>query len=163
MELGHFNSGDVKGTLPEGVRYHSVPNDVRRHRLISISYISLLSCHGRRLTSPPQPSFWMVVGRPDQLTAGEKPTSKDQFRRGSGCLPDSQLLLQQCGRTADTDRRQNPGCHIDFSLGSCQTRRRSHASLKHQVRDGISTQSLLAHVCPARCGVVVACPEPGTL
>lgn len=42
----HFNSGDVKGTIPDAVRYHFVSNDVRRHRLISISYISLLPCHG---------------------------------------------------------------------------------------------------------------------
>jgi hypothetical protein len=50
------NSGNVffrhvrhcrKGTIPDAVRHHSVPNDIRRHRLISISYISLLPCHGR--------------------------------------------------------------------------------------------------------------------
>ena len=42
----HFNSGDIKGTITNAVRCHFVPNDVRRHRLISISYISLLPCHG---------------------------------------------------------------------------------------------------------------------
>jgi hypothetical protein len=40
------NSGDVKGTIPDSVRHHFVPNDVRRHRVISTSYISLLPCHG---------------------------------------------------------------------------------------------------------------------
>jgi len=45
--LDQFNSGDVKGTIPEAVRYRFVPNDVRRHRLISISYVSLSPCHGR--------------------------------------------------------------------------------------------------------------------
>jgi hypothetical protein len=40
------DSGDVKGTIPNAVRYHFVPNDVRRHRLISVSYTSLLPCHG---------------------------------------------------------------------------------------------------------------------
>jgi len=43
-----LNSGDVKGTITDAVRYLFVPNDVRRHRLISISYMSLLPCHGRR-------------------------------------------------------------------------------------------------------------------
>jgi hypothetical protein len=47
IDFRRFNSGDVKGTIPDAVRYHFVPNDVRRHRLISISYISLLPCHGR--------------------------------------------------------------------------------------------------------------------
>jgi hypothetical protein len=40
-------SGDVKGTITDALRYHSAPNDIRRHRLISISYVSLLPCHGR--------------------------------------------------------------------------------------------------------------------
>src|SRR4030095_16013388 len=42
-----LNSGDVKGTITNALRYHFVPNDVRRHRLISISYVSLLPSHGR--------------------------------------------------------------------------------------------------------------------
>jgi hypothetical protein len=56
IEREHFNSGEVKGTITGTVRYHFVSNDVvsndvvsndvRRHRLISISYISLLPCHG---------------------------------------------------------------------------------------------------------------------
>jgi len=41
-----FNSGDVKGTITDTARYHFASNDVRRHRLISVSYISLLPCHG---------------------------------------------------------------------------------------------------------------------
>lgn len=38
--------GDVKGTIRSVVRYLPVSISVRRHRLISISYISLLPCHG---------------------------------------------------------------------------------------------------------------------
>ena len=39
-------SGDVKGTIGSDVKYLMVSRDVRRHRLISISYISLLPFHG---------------------------------------------------------------------------------------------------------------------
>jgi hypothetical protein len=42
-----IKSGDVKGTTRSDLRYFMVSRDVRRHRLISISYISLLPCHGR--------------------------------------------------------------------------------------------------------------------
>jgi hypothetical protein len=42
------SSGDVKGTIRRVVRFHFTSNDVRRHRLISMSYISLLSCHRNR-------------------------------------------------------------------------------------------------------------------
>jgi hypothetical protein len=45
-EFGSFKSGDVKGTIRSDMRLRLVSNDVRRHRLISISYISLLPCHG---------------------------------------------------------------------------------------------------------------------
>ena len=45
--FGRRNSGYVKGTITNVVRYHFVPTDVRRHRLISISYMSLLPCHSR--------------------------------------------------------------------------------------------------------------------
>ena len=38
-------SGDVKGTITDAVRYRFVSNDIRRHRVISISYTSLLPCH----------------------------------------------------------------------------------------------------------------------
>ena len=41
-----LKSGDVKGTIRSAVPLLLVSNDVRRHRLISISYISLLPCHG---------------------------------------------------------------------------------------------------------------------
>jgi hypothetical protein len=40
-------SGDVKGTIRGVVRCPKVSNNVRRHRLISISYTSLIPCHGR--------------------------------------------------------------------------------------------------------------------
>ena len=43
----HKKSGDVKGTIGSDIRYFLVPNDVRRHRVISISYMLLLPCHGR--------------------------------------------------------------------------------------------------------------------
>ena len=53
-----LNSGDVKGTITDAVRYHFVPNDVRRHRLISISYMSLLPCHRNfQHTINPYPLF----------------------------------------------------------------------------------------------------------
>jgi hypothetical protein len=38
-------SGDVKGTIRSDAPFLFASNDVRRHRLISISYISLLPCH----------------------------------------------------------------------------------------------------------------------
>ena len=41
-----LKSGDVKGTIRSAVPLLLVSNDIRRHRLISISYISLLPCHG---------------------------------------------------------------------------------------------------------------------
>jgi hypothetical protein len=40
-------SGYNKGTIRSDVRYLVVSKDVRRHRLISISYISLGRCYGR--------------------------------------------------------------------------------------------------------------------
>jgi len=40
-------SGYDKGTIRDDARYRSVSTDVRRHRLISVSYISLLPCHGK--------------------------------------------------------------------------------------------------------------------
>src|SRR6266849_6269355 len=59
------NSGDVKGTIRNVLQHHFVPTDVRRHRLISISYISLLPCHGSgRIVRPSDPiisfSSWRV-------------------------------------------------------------------------------------------------------
>src|SRR5580693_7194992 len=45
-EFELFKSGDVKGTIRRDIRLPRISNDVRRHRLISISYISLLPCHG---------------------------------------------------------------------------------------------------------------------
>ena len=45
-EFRRFKSGDVKGTIRSDMRLRLVSNDVRRHRLISISYISLFPCHG---------------------------------------------------------------------------------------------------------------------
>src|SRR5437899_1674429 len=44
-EFGNFKSGYVKGTIRSDERLLVVSNEVRRHRLISISYISLLPCH----------------------------------------------------------------------------------------------------------------------
>jgi hypothetical protein len=41
-----MKSGDVKGTISGHVRLLLVSNRVRRHRLISISYISQILCHG---------------------------------------------------------------------------------------------------------------------
>ena len=36
--------------ITDTIPYHVVPNDVHRHRLISISYIALLPCHGSGVT-----------------------------------------------------------------------------------------------------------------
>jgi hypothetical protein len=47
VEQGLRKSGDVKGAIRGDVRHLPTPIDVRRHRLISISYISLLPCQGR--------------------------------------------------------------------------------------------------------------------
>jgi hypothetical protein len=44
--LGASRFGDVKGTIRSDMRLRFVSNDFRRHRVISISYISLLPCHG---------------------------------------------------------------------------------------------------------------------
>ena len=40
-------SGYNKGTIRSDIRYLVVSKDVRRHRLISIVYITTLPCHGR--------------------------------------------------------------------------------------------------------------------
>ena len=40
-------SGYNKGTIRSDLRYLVVSTDVRRHRLISIDYITVLPCHGR--------------------------------------------------------------------------------------------------------------------
>jgi len=40
-------SGYNKGTIRSDIRYLVVSKDARRHRLISISYISHGPCHGR--------------------------------------------------------------------------------------------------------------------
>src|SRR5438876_4853580 len=45
--VGKARSGYNKGTIRVDPRYLVVSKDVRRHRLISISYITTLSCHGR--------------------------------------------------------------------------------------------------------------------
>jgi len=41
-----MKSGDVKGTIRSEVWLSFVSNEVRRHRLISLSYISQILCHG---------------------------------------------------------------------------------------------------------------------
>ena len=56
-EFELFKSRDVKGTIRSDMRLRFVSNDVRRHRLISISYISLLPCHGIIR------NFWESTGR----------------------------------------------------------------------------------------------------
>jgi len=42
IEFGGFNSGDAKGAIRSDVRLRFVSNDVRRRRLISVSYIASL-------------------------------------------------------------------------------------------------------------------------
>ena len=46
-EFELFKSRDVKGTIRRDMRLGFESNDVRRHHLISISYISSLPCHSR--------------------------------------------------------------------------------------------------------------------
>ena len=74
----HFNSGDVKGTITGTVRYHFVSNDVRRHRLISISYISLLPWVGpnrEHLTRPDsQATFFVFRGTGQELSESRTQT-----------------------------------------------------------------------------------------
>jgi hypothetical protein len=43
--LGALVLGYVKGAITDAVRRHFIPNDVRRHRLISVNCISLLPYH----------------------------------------------------------------------------------------------------------------------
>src|SRR5882762_9570396 len=45
--VGKARSGYNKGTIRGDLRYLVVSKDVRRHRLISIDYITALPCHGR--------------------------------------------------------------------------------------------------------------------
>jgi len=52
-EFASFKSGDVKGTIRRDMRLPFVSNDVRRHRLISISYISLLPVTAEAAGSSP--------------------------------------------------------------------------------------------------------------
>ena len=44
LKSEQFDSGDDKGTIRSAVRLPRVSDDVRRYRLMSISYISLLPC-----------------------------------------------------------------------------------------------------------------------
>jgi len=46
-------------------------------------------------------------------------------RRGSRILPDCRLLFPNVPDPLTPIKRQNQGCHIDFSPESCQTSRRS--------------------------------------
>ena len=47
FEIRNIKSGDNKGTIRGDKLYLVVSTDVRRHRLISISYINPWRCHGR--------------------------------------------------------------------------------------------------------------------
>jgi hypothetical protein len=68
-EFVRFKSGDVKGTIRSDMRHRFVSNDVRRHRLISISYISLLPRHGSILfTDLLDPSVCIASWKASLLT-----------------------------------------------------------------------------------------------
>jgi len=47
LARGQAQSGYNKGTIRSDIRYLVASKDVRRHRLISIVYITTLPCHGR--------------------------------------------------------------------------------------------------------------------
>ena len=51
-----MKSGDVKGTIRSDVWLPFVSNEVRRHRLISISYISQILCHGTAKGNEKEPA-----------------------------------------------------------------------------------------------------------
>ena len=70
------NFGDVKGTIRSVVRHPAVSIDVRRHRLISISYTLLLPCHGRgRGFESRRPRH--ILKHLEQLCNSWQDTSKD--------------------------------------------------------------------------------------
>jgi hypothetical protein len=105
LKLEHFNSGDVKGTIPEAVRYHFVSNDVRRHRLISISYISLLPCHGRgREFESRRPRHSFQKSCPDFSETKEGVTCPDFRSRDDTRLPKD-------GKLGKRDRTRFPLSH----------------------------------------------------
>src|SRR6266478_7336789 len=68
--VGKARSGYNKGTIRGDLRYLVVSKDVRRHRLISISYISQWRCHcsGLDLTFPPT-GLPDSKGRPHLISA----------------------------------------------------------------------------------------------
>jgi hypothetical protein len=46
-KFGNSAKSGYKGTIRSDIRYLVLSKDVRRHRLISIDYITTLRCHGR--------------------------------------------------------------------------------------------------------------------
>jgi len=73
-------SGYNKGTIRSDIRYLVVSKDVRRHRLISIDYITTLRCHGRgrefesrrpRHSFQSSPNFTEPIVSPLDLCSGQ--------------------------------------------------------------------------------------------
>src|SRR5207249_4309008 len=63
LKCNSAKSGYNKGTIRSDIRYHVVSKDVRRHRLISISYITTLPCHGRgREFESRRPRHFLLIG-----------------------------------------------------------------------------------------------------
>ena len=65
LARGQAQSGYNKGTIRSDIRYLVASKDVRRHRLISIVYITTLPCHGRGRefeSRPPPPFFPKQLG-----------------------------------------------------------------------------------------------------
>jgi hypothetical protein len=64
-EFVRFKSGDVKGTIRCDTRLLFVSNEIRRHRLISINYISVALSRQAAGSSPVIPAILFKHAHPD--------------------------------------------------------------------------------------------------
>src|ERR1700674_1988467 len=89
-------SGYNKGTIRSDIRYLVVSKDVRRHRLISISYISHGRCHGRGRgfeSRRPRHSFQALL-KNRRLALGSKRVQLDRCRSSLKYLVHNSALRQ---------------------------------------------------------------------